>query len=71
MERDEDEVHVTTEEARGGVTNHGVRIVLAVSLLLAILFLSAIWITGAVQRPKYPAPEPAPTEQAQPQPPAG
>jgi hypothetical protein len=59
MERHGDEVHITTEEARGGVTNHGVRYVLAIGLLLAIVALSAIWITGAFEQPRYPEPEAA------------
>ncbi|MCK9540667.1 MAG: hypothetical protein M0R03_01395 [Novosphingobium sp.] len=48
MERRGDEVHVTDEEARSGSTPHIVRYVLMISLLLAILALSAIWITGAL-----------------------
>ena len=43
-----DEIHVSTTEASGGVTRHGVRYVLLISLLLAIGLLSAIWITGAL-----------------------
>ena len=48
MERQGDEVHITTEEARAGETPHIVRYVLAISLLLAIIALSFIWITGAL-----------------------
>lgn len=48
MQRIGDETHVTTTEASGGVTNHGVRYVLLFSLLIAIAFLSVIWITGAL-----------------------
>lgn len=52
MQRIGDEVHLDTEEARSGATPHIVRYVLVISLLLAILALSAIWITGALsQRP--------------------
>jgi len=47
MEQQGDETHITTTEASGGVTNHGVRYVLLISLLLAILVLSAVWMTGA------------------------
>ncbi|MCB2059856.1 MAG: hypothetical protein R3E09_05750 [Novosphingobium sp.] len=47
MERQGDEIHVNTTEASGGITRHGVRYVLAISLLLAIAFLSAVWIIGA------------------------
>jgi hypothetical protein len=48
MKIDGDEIEVTTEEASGGVTQHNVRYVLAGSLLLVILALSAIWIIGSV-----------------------
>ncbi len=44
----DDHVEVSTEEASGGVTNHNVRYVLFVSLLLAIVLLSLAWMTGAV-----------------------
>lgn len=43
-----DEIHLDTQEARGGETPHIVRYVLIVSLLLAIIVLSAVWITGAL-----------------------
>lgn len=48
MERIGEETHITTTEASGGVTNHGVRYVLMFSLLIAIAVLSLIWITGAL-----------------------
>ncbi len=47
MRMEGEEVHVTEEEASGGSQPHIVRYVLAASLLLAVLSLSAIWITGA------------------------
>lgn len=47
MERQNEEVHVTTEEARGGKTGMGVRYVLAISLVLAIVVLSALWLFGS------------------------
>ncbi len=47
MKRDGDQVELNTEEASGGTTPHIVRYILAISLLLAILGLSAVWITGA------------------------
>jgi hypothetical protein len=50
MERIGEEVHLNTEEASGGTTPHIVRYVLAVSLLLAILAMSAVWITVAATR---------------------
>jgi hypothetical protein len=47
MERNGDEVHVETDEARGASTPNIVRWVLLVSLFAAIALLSIIWITGA------------------------
>ncbi len=47
MERQGDETHLNTDEARGGESTGVMRWVLAVSLLLAIALLSAIWIFGA------------------------
>ena len=48
MERQGDEVHVTEDEARGGSTPHILRYVLIISLVLAIVALSIIWMTGAL-----------------------
>ncbi len=48
MERQGDEIHVATDEARGGSTPHIVRWVLGISLFLAIALLSITWITGAL-----------------------
>jgi hypothetical protein len=48
MHKNGDEIDVTEEEASGGVKNHGVRYVLAISLFLAIVVLSLMWMTGAV-----------------------
>ena len=47
MDRQNEEVHVTTDEARGGQTGMGVRYVLAITLVLAIAVLSALWLVGA------------------------
>jgi hypothetical protein len=47
MERQGDEVHIETDEARGASTPHIVRYVLAISLLLAIAALTLIWVTRA------------------------
>jgi hypothetical protein len=44
----DDHVEVTEEEASGGVKEHGVRYVLATSLFLAIIVMSAMWIIPAV-----------------------
>jgi hypothetical protein len=52
MERHGDEVHIETNEARGASTPHIVRYVLMISLVLAILALSAIWMTGAMNAPQ-------------------
>ncbi len=40
-------IHRTSQQARGGETPNIVRWVLAISLLAAIIAMSAIWITGA------------------------
>ena len=48
MQRQGEEVHVETNEARSGNTPHIVRYILAISLFLAIAALSLIWITGAL-----------------------
>ena len=50
MERDGDELHLSESEASGGEQAHIVRWVLAISLVLAIALLSAIWIIGALTR---------------------
>lgn len=42
------EVHIDDQEASGGSKEGVVRWVLLISLLAAILILSAIWITGAL-----------------------
>ncbi|MEO0062053.1 MAG: hypothetical protein RLZZ08_613 [Pseudomonadota bacterium] len=47
MENRSGEIHVTTEEARSGTTSHGVRWVLGISLLAAIVLLSILWMTSA------------------------
>ena len=64
MERQGDEVHVNTTEARSGATPHIVRYVLGFSLILAILALSAIWIIGAVYSDKQPLTDTLVTEPA-------
>lgn len=45
------ETHVEKEKARAGATPNVVRYVLLISLALAIVALSAIWMTGAVVAP--------------------
>ena len=55
MEQHGDEIHFETDEARGGATTNVMRWVLGVSVLLAIVLLSAIWITGALSHKDYPS----------------
>lgn len=50
MQRHGDEVRETTEEARAGDTPGIVRWVLLISLTLAVVALSVIWMTGAAFR---------------------
>ena len=50
MERDGEEIHVSQEEASGGVQPHIVRYVLGVSLILVVILMSIIWIVGSVTR---------------------
>ena len=47
MHTEGEELHAEGDEARAGSTPNIVRWVLAISLLAAILLLSAIWIFGA------------------------
>ncbi len=48
MERQGDEIHVSETEASAGSQPHIVRWVLGISLILAVLLLSGIWIFGAI-----------------------
>ena len=48
MDRQGDEVHVETTDARSGSTPHIVRYVLVISLFLAIAAMTLIWVTGAL-----------------------
>lgn len=50
MENHGGKIHITTDEARGGSTPHVVRWVLGISMLAAIILLSAVWMTGAATR---------------------
>ncbi|MDF8333971.1 hypothetical protein [Novosphingobium cyanobacteriorum] len=52
MERQGEEIHITTPEARGGETTGIMRYVLIIALVLAIGALSIIWITGALTSPQ-------------------
>jgi len=48
MESRQQEIHIDKDDARGGSTPHVVRYVLLASLALAVIAMSAIWITGAL-----------------------
>jgi hypothetical protein len=52
MDRQGDEIHLTQEEASGGSKHGVVRYVLLISLVLAIVLLTAIWMFGAYQAPQ-------------------
>lgn len=45
-----EEGHFETDEARGGSTPHIVRWILGISLVGAIVLLSAVWIFGALSQ---------------------
>ena len=47
MERQGDEVHVTTEEARGGRTGLGVFQILTISLVLIVVAYGVVWLAGS------------------------
>lgn len=59
MIRHGEEVEMTGEEASGGQKRNIVRYVLMVSLGLAVIALSIIWMTGAATGPENPEPNPA------------
>lgn len=48
MKIDGDNIELSAEEASGGVTRNGVRYVLAASLFITVVALSAIWITASI-----------------------
>lgn len=48
MQHFEDHDELSETEASGGVKNHGVRYVLVISLLLAIVAMSMMWIIPAL-----------------------
>ncbi len=48
MQRNGDEVQLSEIEATGAIQTGAMRYVLGISLFLAIILLSAIWIFGAV-----------------------
>lgn len=52
METRGQEIHLDQDEARAGSTPRVVRYVLLISFVLAVVALSIIWITGALNSPK-------------------
>lgn len=50
MDQDRREIHIDSNAARGGSTPHIVRWVLAISLLLAIVVMSLVWIIPALNQ---------------------
>lgn len=47
MHREDEEIHIDTDDARGASTPGVMRYVLGISLLLAIAALSLVWIIPA------------------------
>ncbi len=43
-----EEIHVKTDKARSGETPHIVRYVLGISVVLAAMAMTVIWVTGAL-----------------------
>ena len=54
MEHQGDEVHISTEEASASNKFHSTPYVLGISLLLAIVILSTVWIAGAMTGDQHP-----------------
>ena len=52
MERQGEEIHVTETEAKAGRRGNHMRNILVISLFLAIVIMSAMWITGALNAPQ-------------------
>ena len=48
MDQNQHEIHIDTDHARGGSTPHIVRWVLGISLTLAIVAMSAVWLIPAL-----------------------
>ncbi|QIG53692.1 hypothetical protein G6N82_05555 [Altererythrobacter sp. BO-6] len=43
-----DEIHIEDDDARAAVTNTGLRWVLAIGLLLAIIAMTLVWVIPAL-----------------------
>ena len=50
MEEKDDGIHIEDDDAMAAVGNTGLRWVLAIGLLLAIIAMSVIWIVPALSR---------------------
>lgn len=48
MENRDGEIHIEDDDARGAVTNTGLRWVLAISLLLAVVAMTLVWVIPAL-----------------------
>ncbi len=48
MAHDKEPVRIEDDDARGAVSNTGLRYVLAISLALAVIAMSAVWIIPAL-----------------------
>ena len=46
MDPQSEEIHVTTDQARGGMTGMGVRYVLAITLILALVVMGVLFLGG-------------------------
>ena len=57
MQHFDDHDELTEDEATGATKNHGVRYVLAVSLLLVVILLSASWMGFSIFGTSDNAPE--------------
>lgn len=62
MERHGEEIHINTEDVRGGRTMKVMRFVLAISILLAIVALALVWAATRTSVPDIN--QAAPTQQA-------
>ncbi|MEN7538533.1 hypothetical protein [Aurantiacibacter flavus] len=48
MQNDDQQLHMKTDDARGGTAPNTVRWVLGISLVLAVIAMSIIWIIPAL-----------------------
>lgn len=48
MAHDEEPIRIDDDDARGAVSNTGLRYVLAISLALAVIAMSVVWIIPAL-----------------------